>query len=113
MKEFLDLAMILQREQPARFALKLGQGTVSHRLNGRVIQKNLRPMVVPSGLSGFRKIANQKLKISQNLIQLALFEKLKARGGFDGEDRRELVKVERMLRTFAATEKADGTGGAR
>ena len=37
--------------------------------------------------------------------KLALFEKLKARGGFDGEDRRELVKVERMLRTFAATEK--------
>jgi hypothetical protein len=30
---------------------------------------------------------------------------LKARGGFDGEDRRELLKVERMLRTFAATEK--------
>jgi hypothetical protein len=37
--------------------------------------------------------------------KLALFEKLKARGGFAGEDRRELLKVERMLRTFAATEK--------
>ena len=37
--------------------------------------------------------------------KLALFEKLKARGGFDGEDRVELLKVERMLRTFAATEK--------
>lgn len=37
--------------------------------------------------------------------KLALFEKLKARGGFDGEDRRELLKVENMLRTFAATEK--------
>jgi hypothetical protein len=36
--------------------------------------------------------------------KLALFEKLKARGGFDGEDRAELPKVERMLRTFAATE---------
>jgi hypothetical protein len=36
--------------------------------------------------------------------KLALFEKLKARGGFAGEDRAELLKVERMLRTFAATE---------
>jgi hypothetical protein len=40
--------------------------------------------------------------------KLALFEKLKARGGFAGEDRRELVRVERMLRTFAAAEKHDG-----
>jgi hypothetical protein len=39
--------------------------------------------------------------------KLALFEKLKARGGFAGEDRRELVRVERMLRTFAAAEKHD------
>jgi hypothetical protein len=31
-------------------------------------------------------------------------EKL-ARGGFSGEDRAELLKVEGMLRTFAATEK--------
>ena len=37
--------------------------------------------------------------------KLALFEKLKARGGFDGEDRRELLRVENMLRTFAAMEK--------
>ena len=37
--------------------------------------------------------------------KLALFEKLKARGGFAGEDRTELLRVERMLRTFAATEK--------
>ena len=37
--------------------------------------------------------------------KLVLFEKLKARGGFAGEDRAELLKVERMLRTFAATEK--------
>ena len=37
--------------------------------------------------------------------KLALFEKLKTRGGFDGEDRRELLKVEKMLRTFAAREK--------
>jgi hypothetical protein len=40
--------------------------------------------------------------------KLELFEKLKARGGFAGEDRRELVRVERMLRTFAAAEKHDG-----
>jgi len=37
--------------------------------------------------------------------KLALFEKLKARGGFAGEDRAELLRVERTLRTFAATEK--------
>jgi len=37
--------------------------------------------------------------------KLALFEKLKARGGFAGEDRAELRKVERMLRAAAATEK--------
>ena len=37
--------------------------------------------------------------------KLALFEKLKVRGGFAGEDRAELLRVERMLRTFAATEK--------
>jgi hypothetical protein len=37
--------------------------------------------------------------------KLVLFEKLKARGGFSGENRAELLKVERMLRTFAATEK--------
>jgi hypothetical protein len=37
--------------------------------------------------------------------KLSLFEKLKARGAFAGEDRAELLRVERMLRTFAATEK--------
>jgi hypothetical protein len=37
--------------------------------------------------------------------KLALFEKLNACGGFAGEDRAELLKVERMLRAFAATEK--------
>jgi len=36
--------------------------------------------------------------------KLALFEKVKARGDFAGEDRAELLRVERMLRTFAATE---------
>ena len=40
--------------------------------------------------------------------KLALFEKLEARGGFAGEDRRELLKVENMLRTFAAMEKGSG-----
>jgi hypothetical protein len=37
--------------------------------------------------------------------KLALFEKLKARGVFAGENRAELLRVERMLRTIAATEK--------
>jgi len=40
--------------------------------------------------------------------KLAFFQRLKARGGFDGEDRRVLLKVENMLRTFAATEKENG-----
>jgi hypothetical protein len=40
--------------------------------------------------------------------KLALFEKLKARGGFDGEDRAKVLKVENMLRTFAAMEKGSG-----
>jgi hypothetical protein len=37
--------------------------------------------------------------------KLARFEKLMARGGFDGEVQAELLKIERMLRTFAAMEK--------
>jgi len=37
--------------------------------------------------------------------KLVLFEKLKARGGFSAENRAELLRVERMLRTFAAKEK--------
>jgi len=37
--------------------------------------------------------------------KLALLEKLKARGGFADEDRAEVLRVERMLRTFAATKK--------
>jgi hypothetical protein len=36
--------------------------------------------------------------------KLALLEELKERGGFADKDRAELLKVERMLRTFAATE---------
>jgi hypothetical protein len=37
--------------------------------------------------------------------KLVLFEKLKARGGSIGEDRADLLKVERMLGTLAPTEK--------
>jgi hypothetical protein len=37
--------------------------------------------------------------------KLVLFEKLKGRGAFAGDDRRELMKFENMLRTFAAIEK--------
>jgi hypothetical protein len=43
--------------------------------------------------------------------KLALFGKLKARGGFAGEDRAELLRVEWMLRTFAATEKQLAVSG--
>jgi len=61
-----------------------------------------------------RKEPQVKKSVAQSLLRdmrgsatekLALFEKLKTRGGFDGEDRRELLKVGRMLRTFAAMEK--------
>ena len=61
-----------------------------------------------------RKEPRAKKSVSETLLRdmqgtaaerLALFEKLKARGGFADEDRAELLKVERMLRTFAATEK--------
>ena len=62
---------------------------------------------------GKRKEPKAKKSVAEALLRdmqgtaaekLALFEKLKARGGFDGEDRRELQKFESMLRTFAATE---------
>ena len=36
--------------------------------------------------------------------KLAMFEKLRERGAFAGVDRRELLKLENMLRTFAAME---------
>ena len=54
-----------------------------------------------------KSVAEALLRDTQGTAaqKLALFEKLKARGGFDGEDRRELVKAERMLRTLAAMEK--------
>jgi hypothetical protein len=44
---------------------------------------------------------------TMNSTTAALLAKLKARGGFQGEDRREIVRVERMLRTFAGAEKHD------
>ena len=37
--------------------------------------------------------------------KLAMFEKLRERGAFEGVDKRELLKLENMLRTFAGTEK--------
>ena len=64
-----------------------------------------------------RKEPKAKKSIAETLLRdmqgtaaekLALFEKLKAAGGFDGEDRPELLTVERMLRTFAATERENG-----
>jgi hypothetical protein len=66
---------------------------------------------------GKRKEPKAKRSIAETLLRdmqgtaaekLALFEKLKARGGFAGEDRAELLKVEKMLRTFATTEKESG-----
>jgi hypothetical protein len=34
-----------------------------------------------------------------------MFEKPRGRGAFNGEDPRELVKLENMLRTFASADK--------
>jgi hypothetical protein len=47
-------------------------------------------------LSGFQGSAAQKL---------AMFEKLRESGAFESVSRRELLKLENMLRTFAAMEK--------
>ena len=69
--------------------------------------------VVEMGVATLRK-SKAKKTVAEALLRdmqgtaaekLALFEKLKARGGFAGEDRAELLRVERTLRTFAATEK--------
>jgi hypothetical protein len=45
--------------------------------------------------------------------KLAMFEKLKAAGGFANESAAELRKVVNMLRMFAATERGVGSGGER
>ena len=62
-------------------------------------EKSPRPKksVAETLLRGMQGTAAQKL---------AAFEKLQARGAFGGMDRRELAKVENMLRTFAALVKA-------
>ena len=61
-----------------------------------------------------RKVAKPKKSIADALLRdmqgtaaekLAAFEKLRARGAFEGMDRRGLLKIENMLRTFAAAEK--------
>jgi hypothetical protein len=64
-------------------------------------------VAVAEAAEGEKSVAEALLRDLQGTAaeKLALFEKLKARGGFAGEDRAELLRVERMLRTFAATEK--------
>jgi hypothetical protein len=61
-----------------------------------------------------RKGPKAKKSIAETLLRdmqgtavekLEAFEKLQARGAFDRMDRRELLKIESMLRTFAAAEK--------
>ena len=58
-----------------------------------------------------RKDSEAKKSVAEVLLRdmqgtaaekLALFEKVKARGGVTGEDRAELLRIERTLRTFAA-----------
>jgi hypothetical protein len=58
-------------------------------------------------LKAKRSIAEALLRDMQGTAaqKLAMFKKLKARGGFDGEDRREFLRVENMLRRFVAMEK--------
>jgi hypothetical protein len=64
-----------------------------------------------------RKVPKAKKSIAEMLMRdmqgtatekLALFEKLRAAGGFAKESAAELRKVENMLRTFAAMEKGSG-----
>jgi hypothetical protein len=59
-----------------------------------------------------RKQPKSKKSVAEVLLQdvqgtaaekLALFEKLKARRGFAGQDRAEVFRVERVLWTFAST----------
>jgi len=61
-----------------------------------------------------RKELKPKKRIAETLLRdmqgtaaekLAIFERLRARGAFEGVDRRELLKLENMLQTFAAMEK--------
>jgi hypothetical protein len=63
-----------------------------------------------------RKEPEAKKSIAETLLRdvqgtaaekLALFEKLKACGGFANASAAELRKVERLLQTFAAMEKED------
>jgi hypothetical protein len=58
-------------------------------------------------LKAKKSIAEALLRDMQGTAaeKLAAFDKLRAGGAFDGMDRRELLKIENMLRTFAATEK--------
>jgi hypothetical protein len=67
------------------------------------------------GAESKKSIAEALLRDMQGTAaeKLALFEKLKARGGFAGQDRAELLRIERMLRTFAATEKLTVSGRSR
>ena len=62
-----------------------------------------------------RKVPKAKKSVAEALLRdiqgrasqkPGAFEKLQARGAFGGMDRRELAKVENMLRTFAALVKA-------
>jgi hypothetical protein len=67
---------------------------------------------VPEGMMlRKRKDSEAKKSVAEVLLRdmqgtaaekLALFEKVKARGGVTGEDRAELLRIERTLRTFAA-----------
>ena len=61
-----------------------------------------------------RKELKPKKRIAETLLRdmqgtaaekLAIFERLRARGAFEGVDWRELLKLENMLQTFAAMEK--------
>ena len=69
-----------------------------------------------------RKDPKAKKSVAETLLRdmqgtaaekLAAFEKLRARGAFDGMDRRELLKIENLLRTLAATEKNDTQVGGQ
>ena len=64
-----------------------------------------------------RKVPKAKKSVAEALLRdiqgtaaqkLGAFERLQARGAFEGMDRRELTKLENMLRSFAAMERVGG-----
>jgi hypothetical protein len=78
----------------------LGSSAVAAVREGAMLQKRKEPKAKKS-------VAEALLRdmLGTAAEKLALFEKLKARGGFAGEDQRELQKTENILQMLVAMEK--------